>query len=399
MAKPNRHGLAWDNPVCRRVLDLQPEEDCTVELFSDQVIHRLYLVVIPSRQQRLHLRASLPVDPYHKAMGEVATPEWVRHFTDIPVPYVIAFDPSSDNEIGFEWLLMPFIAGKTADKVWNKMSVTAKEAFTKQVAEFQAQLLDASETTSRLRGIGTLTSPFEKPGQLVSCHWLRGDHFGYDVPRGAFHSSREWIDSHLRITMLEVGSGYICTQDEFLGTIERQLKTAESLLDLIPTVFPAIDQPEQTAIYKSNLGLENILVDEEGTITGILEWEYTSAMPCHHATELPLFLTEPIWPTYMDMDLAEARADRVEYEQTQLRKICTERMGELRPTWDAEVAGSALKNDFINAACLCADEEFLSPLGTWIRAVKNGENVKLEDVLDTWDQQESSHGDGNHEGE
>ncbi|WAO95777.1 APH domain-containing protein [Fusarium falciforme] len=328
-------------------------------------------------------------------MGEVATLEWVRHFTDIPVPYVIAFDPSSDNEIGFEWLLMPSIAGTTADKAWGKMSLTAKEAFAKRVAEFQAQLLDASETKSHLRGIGTLTSPFEKPGQLVSCHWLRGDHFGYDVHRGPFHSIREWIDSSLRITMLEVGSRYLGTQDElFLGTIECQLQTAESLLDLIPTVFPATDQPEQTAIYKSNLGLENILVDEEGTITGILEWEYTSAMPCHHATELPLLLTAPIWPIFIDMDLAEARAgqrlffevirenqekvkDRVEYEQTQLRKIYTERMGELRPTWDAEVAGSALKNDFINAACLCADEEFLSPLGTWIRAVKNGENIKL----------------------
>lgn len=135
MARPDREGLAWENPgpyselrwtreprlvaieiVCRRVLGLQPEENCTVELFSDRAIHKLHLVVIPSRQQRLLLRASLPVDPYHKTMGEAATLEWVRHFTDILVPYVIAFDPSSDNEIGFEWLLMPSIASTTADK-------------------------------------------------------------------------------------------------------------------------------------------------------------------------------------------------------------------------------------------------------------------------------------------
>ncbi|KAM6509812.1 hypothetical protein FALCPG4_017454 [Fusarium falciforme] len=132
---------------------------------------------------------------------------------------------------------MPFIAGKTADKVWDKMSVMAKEAFTKQVAEFQAQLLDASEAKSHLLG------------QLVSCHKLRGDYFEYDVPREPFHPSREWINSNLRFTMLEVGSGYLCTQDESLGTIECQLQTAESLLDLLPAVFPAIDQPKQTAIY------------------------------------------------------------------------------------------------------------------------------------------------------
>ncbi|UPK95442.1 hypothetical protein LCI18_006377 [Fusarium solani-melongenae] len=371
--------------VCRRALDLQPEDDCTIELFSDELLYTLHLVVIPSRQQSLLLRTPLPLG---ETIEDIAILDWVRHCTDIPVPHVIAFDQTANNEIGFGWRLMPFIASKRADKVWDEMSVTAKEAFTKQVAEFQAQLLDASETKSRLLG------------QLVSCRLTKADYYKYDVPWEPFYPSRGWIESNLRNTMSKVGSGYFCTQD---GTIERQLHTAELLLDLLPTVFPAIDQHERTAIYQSKFSLQNILVDEEGAITAILGWGYASGIPCHYATEvLPLFLTEPI---HVDMDQAEARAghrpfseDQMEHEQTHLRKIYMEHMGELRPTWDAEVASSTLKNDFIRAAALIYTEDFISPIDTWTRAIKNGENVKLDDVLDTWRQQQSSHRDANSEG-
>lgn len=421
MVGPNCQSPAAEDPksslkavetVCRRVLDLQPEDDCTVELFSDRFYVKLYLVVIPSRQQRFVLRTNMDPDP-HETMGEVAALEWVRHFTDIPVHHVIAFDSSSDNELGFEWLLMPFIAGTAADEAWGKLSMTAKEKFTKEVAEFQAELLNASETKSRLRGIGSLTSPFdfEKIGQFST------EPCEYGISQGPFHSSRELVHSILQFVMFKAGSRYLCTQDdEFISTIERQLQTAESLLELVPTVFPAIDQPEQTVISKDSLYLNDFLVDEEGAVTAVLGWQGAPAVPCYLATELPEFLTHPIWPTHDVLApagswTAERRfsdvirenqkkwKDRMAYEQTQLRKIYTERMEELRPTWDAEVAGSALKIDFINAASRCGDKYFLSRIETWIRAIKNGENLRLNDVPYTQIEQEPSHGDVNPEGE
>ncbi|RMJ15864.1 hypothetical protein CDV36_004444 [Fusarium kuroshium] len=381
MTQPTREGLAWTERdgnrirrpfwttkpklwaievVCRRVLDLQPEEVCTVKFFSSGLFNRLYLIDIPSRQQRLLLRASLPVDPYHKTVGEVATLEWVRRFTNIPVPYIIAYDPSSDNEIGFEWLLMPFLPGTNACEAWSKMSMTAKVAFTKQVTEFNAQLLSASEIND-IRGIGTLASPSEQPSHLVSRFWFMGDHFQYDIPRGPFHSSREWLDAEVRITRLSMGTDYLDNSDMLLTSIESPLDKTDRLLKALPTVFPVTDEPEPTTIFHQDLRLENMLVDEKGVITAVLDWEFAPATPRWLATIMPEFLRgaeklpEPIPGVrgFID-DMVSANEPLrsfywlypMEYEREQLEKVYKDRMRELRPTWDAEVADSASKLNF-----------------------------------------------------
>ncbi|KAH7259208.1 uncharacterized protein BKA55DRAFT_562211 [Fusarium redolens] len=54
------------------------------------------------------MRVSLPVDPKHKTAGEVATLKWLSQHSTMPVPRVIAFDDTRDNQIGFEWILMEY---------------------------------------------------------------------------------------------------------------------------------------------------------------------------------------------------------------------------------------------------------------------------------------------------
>jgi aminoglycoside phosphotransferase len=67
------------------------------------------------------MRVSLPVDPRYKTESEVATTEFVRQKTSLPVPRIIAFD-SHENELGFEWILMDMMPGLTLRKRWRKMS-------------------------------------------------------------------------------------------------------------------------------------------------------------------------------------------------------------------------------------------------------------------------------------
>lgn len=63
---------------------------------------------------------------------------------------------------------------------------------------------------------------------------------------------------------------------------------------------------------------------------------------------------------------------QMDYEQTQLRKIYKEHMRELQPTWDAEVAGGALKNDFMEAVNRCAAGYWLRSVWEWIDAIEKG---------------------------
>ncbi|KAF5027023.1 hypothetical protein F66182_899 [Fusarium sp. NRRL 66182] len=436
--QPSREGLVWeespfgDKPrwkteprieairaVCLGVLKLASEKDCIVEFFAAGSFNRLYLVEAPSRK-RLLMRISLPVDPRNKILGEVATVRWLRRFTSIPVPEIIAFDASSDNEIGFEWILMPFIAGTSAYSLWRKTPMIAKERLVKQVANFQAQILEASETKSPLRGIGTLTCGSgevgnleedltPEPGQIVSRHFFMGKHFDYDVPRGPFPSSREWMDAFLAIIIQEQEEELGMTQDDQdKEDIKHHISIAKRLQKLLLSIFPPTEElPECTTLWHEDLSLNNILVDGDGTIAAILDWEFVSAMPYWLATETPQFLNgpkrekEPVPDDYSD-ETPEEAGDRksvgnaqdnegknelywhhlMEYEQTKLRAVYADQMRELRLTWDAEVADGVLRDDFLGAVEQCAAGWPLRAIERWIDAVEKGEFPRLYHVLE-----------------
>ncbi|RFU73334.1 altered inheritance of mitochondria 9, mitochondrial [Trichoderma arundinaceum] len=114
-----RDGLAWDDggldltpvwtreptleaiaKVCREKLRIENVGLCEVSFYAQGAFNKLYLARTSQRQ--LLMRVSLPVYPRNKTRGEVTTLRFLRRETDVPVPEVVAFDDSADNEIGFE---------------------------------------------------------------------------------------------------------------------------------------------------------------------------------------------------------------------------------------------------------------------------------------------------------
>lgn len=71
----------------------------------------------------------------------------------------------------------------------------------------------------------------------------------------------------------------------------------------------------------------------------------------------------------------------MEYEQTQLRKVYTTRMRQLRPEWDMEVEESALRVDFLCAVARCASGFYLRRIEQWVDAVERKEYLPLMEVL------------------
>lgn len=98
--------------VCRQQLKVPAEHPCTVSFYAAGTFNKLYLIVCADQSSLM--RVTLPVSPRYKTRGEVATLTWVREHTDIPVPKVIAFEDSNDNDIGFEWILMEIMPGAPA---------------------------------------------------------------------------------------------------------------------------------------------------------------------------------------------------------------------------------------------------------------------------------------------
>ena len=90
--------------LARKHLTLDGDARCKVQFYAQGAFNKLYRV--DTDNGTFLMRVSLPVDPHHKTMSEVATIKFVRQQTEMPVPKIIVFDGSNDNDLGFEWILI-----------------------------------------------------------------------------------------------------------------------------------------------------------------------------------------------------------------------------------------------------------------------------------------------------
>ncbi|KAH8884994.1 hypothetical protein GQ53DRAFT_879280 [Thozetella sp. PMI_491] len=297
------------------------------------------------------MRVSLPVDPGNKTREEVATLRFLLANTTIPVPKVTAFDDSASNELGFEWILLEPMPGVSAYQRWRKL----------KLADFQAQFFSYG-----FRGIGTLE---ESKGP-------KSDMKSFAPGPGAV------------VSMRGKNSG-----------------TAQKLLGLLPKIFPALQSPPaRSFLWHADLSLSNILVDDQGSITALIDWECVSAVPFWAAAQMPKFLgkggreQEPKCDEYTDEDFTTAKSGQgedeldnegknslywvhlMEYDMTHMRKVYTARMRELQPGWDEEVAECLLRTDFWNATVQCNSGYFLRDVDEWVSAVEKGDFISFLDV-------------------
>lgn len=107
-----------------------------VAFFAEGSFNKLYCVSSPHLPQDYLIRVALPVDPFFNRESEVATLAYIRKYTSIPVPKVLAFCSSSESELGFEWILMEKIGGVPLSDIWDEMPVEAKESLPTEICGY-----------------------------------------------------------------------------------------------------------------------------------------------------------------------------------------------------------------------------------------------------------------------
>ncbi|KAG7005375.1 hypothetical protein G7Y79_00020g049030 [Physcia stellaris] len=119
----------------------------TIEAYKLEITHfaygafnKLYLVSYSGHEAKYLFRVTSPVIPFFKTESEVATLAYLRTNTSIPVPRAIAWNSSSDNDLGFEWILMNKVAGVELRSVWRQISWQRKLELVDEVAGFVHQL-------------------------------------------------------------------------------------------------------------------------------------------------------------------------------------------------------------------------------------------------------------------
>lgn len=193
--------------IARQNLALSSDSPCRVGFHAQGAFNKLYKV--ETQNGCFLMRVSLPVDPSHKTKSEVATIEFIREHTDIPLPRILAFDSTHENILGFEWILMEMMPGKQLRSKWRTLPFSTKRQLVQQIAKYQSQLFrnkfvgignlfprqEGQELSRALLESGSATiSPAafdggkqdQVLGRIVSLIFFWGDHINQDVPRGPF---------------------------------------------------------------------------------------------------------------------------------------------------------------------------------------------------------------------
>ncbi|KFY92572.1 hypothetical protein V498_04857 [Pseudogymnoascus sp. VKM F-4517 (FW-2822)] len=411
--------------LARKHLKLEQNAYCYVTFYAQGAFNKLYK--IETEAGYTLMRVALPLDPSNKINSEVATIIFVHKNTDIPVPHVFAFDDSRENELGFEWILMEMLPGATLRTRWRGLSRDAKRDLVKQVAKYQAQLFchqfpaignifvnpetqlmtkgsphsTVAADTKQVQGESQQLLP--ALAQLVSMIFFWGDHITQDVPRGPFTNAEDWIRARLTLVLTDQERIIKTSDDEDdIEDAEDAKEIAKRLLKLLPNIFPSnINTPELSILFHDDLSMQNILCDDDGKITGIIDWECVSALPLWRACELPEFLTgrdrneerqrDQYAPDNGEEDASGFTRDGLdnegvnslywehllEYELTILRGLFLKEMGNIAPTWIEELEKGEVKADFEVAVQNCDNSWRTKEVKSWLDALEKGKNCNL----------------------
>ena len=232
--------------------------------------------------------------------SEAYTMRLIRRETTVPVPEVFAFDASLENELGCPFILMEMIYGKSLAEVWFDQEIS--QAMREQIrirslqgiAEAMAQLnsLTFSQGGSLL---------FDGKGNVAGV----GSSNVVDLEKQYDNMRSEGYDN----TMAFRQTGPFEDPKQYLlallnareGTQERSVirQGAYKLLRLFIewSLMDAGGQEKQFVLAHPDLDNQNILVNNDGSLAGIIDWDWTAAVPhCIGPQSLPKFLLQDYDP-------------------------------------------------------------------------------------------------------
>ncbi|KAF5000860.1 hypothetical protein FGRMN_1469 [Fusarium graminum] len=179
----------------------------------------------------------------------------VRQKTEAPVPEVYDWDPTNNNEISATFICMAFLPGDPTSRVWFDQS-------------------NGPEAREELR----LNILFDEIGSVTEGEdgsFFLGPVFNWDKQDGGsiqieanrtYFSTMEYLACNMRVNNLEKSL---------------YSRSASRVLELLIRNPPDLDSHSRFALRPPDFDSQNILVDDKGNVTGIIDWDLCQTMLPH----------------------------------------------------------------------------------------------------------------------
>jgi hypothetical protein len=288
---------------------------------NDTLILQEYVVRIPGHGTLEHWT---PEDAY-MIEREVQLINHIRHNTTVPVPEIVGFDKTHDNVLGYPYILMLKLPGKNAGSIWfDQPYHPAKAGYAYRTADIPSTLTEKKRINflrslaRQMTAIQALS--FNKIGMLVASdvdalptigpqyHW-KNDGSNTAVKRATVASTQMYA---LRSMTSKFYQNKDAPKDEALCKAYGNRLIFSIIFDQ-PVFWQP--KPETFTIHHNDLDLQNILVDDDGNVTGIIDWDASYVAPrCIGSAAVPVFLRNDWYPRYAhDLRLAPHMAWNYEH--------------------------------------------------------------------------------------
>ncbi|MCJ1428828.1 hypothetical protein MMC29_006739 [Sticta canariensis] len=229
--------------------------------------------------------------------SQVLTMHMIRRTTNIPLPDILAFDSTQGNSLGTPYMVISFISGATVEELWcDETGPTPLEERRSRILSTTAMAM-AQLQSLKFNWIGSLQlkdDPEENSLGIGSCYeWNLPSRYAElngqdpDIKEfGPFRTTNEYLnylhDSQERDPHpMDVGC--------------REL-LARMIASLPLSVGKTHDggNDEIFVLTAPDFDSQNFMVDEQGNLTGIIDWD--------HVQTMPLFLGYCRYPEWITRD-------------------------------------------------------------------------------------------------
>lgn len=229
----------------------------------------------------LVLRVSGQDIPRANTANEVAVLRWLARHTAVPVPAVVRFDAAPANPLGREFTLLERVPGRSVDRMYAEMSEGAKAKLVAQLVDVLVEL--NSHEWDHIGGLQLGGEDGEEivPGPVLEdTFWMGPDiekYWGEEEsattlnPVGPYKSHTELVGAFLRVYM------HAIAKHESLAWLRQDLRPRlGALCDELPAA--QLDATRLILAHK-DLHFANVMATDDGTLTGLIDWEFAGVVP------------------------------------------------------------------------------------------------------------------------
>ncbi|CCT69795.1 uncharacterized protein FFUJ_05711 [Fusarium fujikuroi IMI 58289] len=264
--------------------------------------------------------------------SQVATMRFIKEQTGAPVPEVYSWDPTNNNEISAPFICMSFVTGETVSSVWFKDSMDDE-------AREQLRLNILTSIATIMAKFSSMT--FDKMGSLMQAEdgsFFLGPMF-------------EWVENDDDSVHAKATRTYFSMDELFACSIESGStgnawdRAEDKLLKVFLENSPLLHYHSRFVLCPPDFDSQNVLVDEKGNVTGLIDWDHCQTMPPHLGyAAYPGWLTrdwDPLmygWPHYQKTEDSPETLQR--YREHYNKEMCKalSGQGDCGVTQDSHIA-------------------------------------------------------------